>query len=337
MSTLTRNHSELKVLVTRRFPGPIRQILGQFDLTYIDKDQNLPRQKLRSLIKDKHAILCSIPDKIDRDVLANAENLRVVSTYSVGYDHIDVEEATKRGIAVTNTPNVLTDATADLTFALLLGIARRIIEGHNLVTQRRWKDSWSPYFMVGTDLVGKTLGILGMGRIGKAVAARAMGFGLKVAYYNRHRLSQKEEQTLRIDYLPLDGLLNQADFVLIHVPLTEETHHLIDAKKIVMMKKTAFLINTSRGPIVDEDALIDALEKKQIAGAALDVYGEEPLPTTSRLLSLNNVLLTPHIGSAAEDARYKMGEIAAQNLADALLGKKPLYNVNVRYAKYVKR
>ena len=329
--------SDLRVLVTRRFLGPIEQKLGQFDLTYIDKDDNLPREKLKSLIKDKHGILCSIPDRIDREVLAIAKDLRVISTYSVGYDHIDVEEATKRGIAVANTPDVLTDATADLTLALLLGIARRIVEGHNLVMQRKWDDAWSPYFMVGSDLAVKTLGILGMGRIGKAVAARTKGFGLKVVYHSRHRLSREEEHGLDVNYLPLDKLLEQSDFVSVHVPLIEDTHHLIDGKKLAMMKKTAFLINTARGPVVDENALFEALRKKQIAGAALDVYEKEPLPADSPLLSLNNVLLTPHIGSAAEETRYKMGEVAAENLANFLIGKKPQYLVNPIYPIYVKR
>lgn len=325
-----------KVLVTRKFPGPIKEIIGRFDLTYIEEDANLPRSKLKALIRDKHGILCSIPDKIDREILDGAKSLIVISTYSVGYDHIDVVAATKRGIAVTNTPDVLTDATADLTFALILGIARRVVEGHELVMQRRWKDAWSPSFMVGSDLAGKKFGILGMGRIGRAVAKRAAGFGMEILYYNRHRLSSKEERAIGARYRAFGQLLRESDFLSIHVPLSKETYHLIDADKLAMMKKTAFLINTARGRIVDEDALFDALRKKRIAGAALDVFEQEPLPENSPLLTLDNILLTPHIGSAAEGARYKMGEVAAKNLANVLLGKKPLYLVNLEYVRHKK-
>ena len=333
---MTRSSSAKKVLVTRTFPGPIKETLSQFDLNYRENDGNLSYSELKALVKDKHGILCSIPDKIDTGILAAAKNLQVVSTYSVGYDHIDVKEATKRGIAVTNTPDVLTDATADLTFALLLGIARRVAEGHILVMQRRWKDAWSPKFMLGSDLAGKKLGILGMGRIGKAVAKRALGFGLKILYHNRTKLSKKEERSFGVNYRNFDQLLKESDFVSIHVPLTEETYHLINANTIAKMKKSSFLINTARGPIVDEGALFEALKERRIAGAALDVFEMEPLPADSPLLSLNNILLTPHIGSAAEGARYKMGEVAAKNLANILLGKKPLYLVNPDYLKHGK-
>lgn len=323
---------KLRVLVTRKFPGPIKESLRKFDLTYIDKDENLPYQRLKSLIGDKHGILCSIPDKIDKGIIREAKALLVVSTFSVGYDHVDVKEATKRGIAVMNTPDVLTDATADLTFALVLGIARRIAEGHALVRSRKWKDAWSPSFMVGSDLSGKVIGILGMGRIGKAVASRARAFGMKIIYYNRRRLDSKEEQSLGAHYRSSKLLLSEADFISIHLPLTKETHHLINAESISMMKRTAFLINAGRGSIVDEDALIDALRSRKIAGAGLDVFEKEPLPGDSPLLSLENVLLTPHIGSAAEQTRYKMGEVAARNLVDFLLNNKPSNVVNVGYS-----
>ena len=330
---MTRSSSAKKVLVTRTFPGPIKETLKRFDLNYREKDENLSYTELKSLVRDKHGILCSIPDRIDKEVLAAAKNLQVVSTFSVGYDHIDVKESTKRGIAVTNTPDVLTDATADLTFALLLGIARRVAEGHVLVMQRRWKEAWSPKFMLGSDLAGKKLGIIGMGRIGRVVAKRALGFGMEILYYNRYRLLKKEENAVTAHYRSFEQLLRESDFISIHVPFSKETYHLIDARNIAMMKKTAFLINTARGPIVDEDALFDALRKKSIAGAALDVFEQEPLPDNSPLLTLENILLTPHIGSAAEDARYKMGEVAAKNLANVLLGKKPLYLVNPEYVK----
>jgi len=320
-------------LVTRTFPGPIKETLSRFDLNYREEDENLPYSELKSLIKDKHGILCSIPDKIDKGILANAKYLQVISTFSVGYDHIDVKEATKRGIAVTNTPDVLTDATADLTFALLLGIARRVAEGHDSVMQRRWKDAWSPKFMLGSDLAGRKLGILGMGRIGRAVAKRALGFGMKILYHSRTRLSRMEERSFRANFRSFDKLLKESDFVSIHVPLTKETYRLINANTIAKMKRSAFLINTARGPIVDESALFEALNEKRIAGAALDVFEKEPLPADSPLLNLNNVLLTPHIGSAAEGTRYRMGEVAAKNLANVLLGKKPSYLVNPDYLK----
>ena len=330
---MTRSGSAKKVLVTRTFPGPIKETLSQFDLNYMEKDENLSYSKLRSLVKDKHGILCSIPDKIDKRILAESKYLQVISTFSVGYDHIDVKEATMRGIAVTNTPDVLTDATADLTLALLLGIARRVAEGHDLVMQGRWKDDWSPKFMVGSDLAGKKIGILGMGRIGRAVAKRALGFGMKILYHNRTGLSKKDAMLFSANYRSLEQLLKESDFVSIHVPLTEETHHLIDTAAITKMKKSSFLINTARGPIVDEAALFDALKEKRIAGAALDVFEREPLPSDSLLLSLNNILLTPHMGSAAEGTRYKMGEVAVKNLVNVLLGKKPPYLVNPDYLK----
>jgi len=331
-SSLARSSSAKKVLVTRTFPGPIKETLKQFELNYREKDENLSYGELKSLVRDKHGILCSIPDKIDKEILMAAKNLQVVSTFSVGYDHIDVKEATERGIAVTNTPDVLTDATADLTFALLLGIARRIAEGHDLVMQRRWKEAWSPKFMLGSDLAGKKLGILGMGRIGRAVAKRAAGFGMEILYHSRHRLL--DERIIGAKNRTFDQLLKESDFLSIHVPLSKETYHLIDGKRLAMMKKTAFLINTARGPIVDEDALYNALKKKRIAGAALDVFEREPLPENSPLLTLKNILLTPHMGSAAEAARYKMGEVAGKNLADVLLGKIPLYLVNPEYVKH---
>ncbi len=323
---------KLKVLVTRKFPGPIKELLSKFDLTYIDKNENLPHYRLKSLIKDKHGILCSIPDRIDKDIIGEAKSLRVISTFSVGYDHIDIKQATERGIAVTNTPDVLTDATADLTFALILGVARRIVEGHELVKSRRWKDAWSPSFMVGSDLSGRVIGILGMGRIGKAVASRAKAFGMNIIYHSRHRLDGKEEQSIGARYRSFENLLTESDLVSIHLPLTKETHHLINAERIDMMKTTAFLINVARGPIVDEDALVDALQARKIAGAGLDVFEKEPLPDDSPLLSLDNVLLTPHIGSAAERTRYKMGELAAKNLVNFLLNEKPSNIINPAYS-----
>ena len=318
-----------RVLITRKLPEPAEELLRpHFDVTYVDTDEPLSEEKLTSLIHDKHGVVCSITEKIDRAVLDAAAHLRVVSTMSVGYDHVDVGEATRRGIAVTNTPDVLTDATADLTFALLLGVARRIAEGHSLVSSGSWKGAWSPFFMVGTDLAEKTLGILGMGRIGAAVARRAKGFGMRLIYHKRSPLTEEEEAELGVRYRSLDRLLEEADYLTVHLPLSDDTLHLMDAKRLALMKPTAFLINTSRGPVVDESALADAVGNGRIAGAALDVYGREPLPEASPLLSLDNVLLSPHTGSATEGARRKMAEVAATNLRNVLQGKKPLYQVN---------
>jgi len=258
-------------------------------------------------------------------------DLRVISCYSVGYDHVDVAEATRRGIYVTFTPGVLTEATADFAWALLLAVARRVVEGDKFVRERKWK-YWSPLTLVGADVYRRTLGIVGFGRIGRAVAKRARGFEMKILYHDAHRLASSEEAELGLEYRDLVGLLRESDFVSLHTSLTAATRHMIGEAELKLMKKTAYLINTARGPVVDEGALIKALKEGWIAGAGLDVYETEPI-VSSELIALDNVVLAPHIGSASFDGRSKMSEVSAKNLVAVLKGEAPLHLVNPEVEK----
>ena len=313
------------VLITRPILEPGFSILKK------NSDVVLPerppaKEELVCLVRDVDALVCHLTDKIDRDVIRAANKLKVISTVSVGVDHIDVEEATKRGIPVAYTPEVLTEATADLTWALILATCRRVVEGDRLVREGKWK-GWSIDFMLGHEVFGSTLGIIGMGRIGQAVARRAKGFGMKVIYYSRRRKPEVEKE-LGVEYRELDDLLREADVVSVNVALTPETYHLIDERKLKLMKRNAVLINTARGSVIDEKALIKALKEGWIAGAGLDVFEKEPLPPDSPLVKMENVVLTPHIGSASYRTRAKMSEIAALNVVKALRGEKPIYVFN---------
>jgi glyoxylate reductase len=264
-----------------------------------------------------------LSDRIDAQVMnAAGPNLRVISSYSTGFEHIDVKEATVKGIYVTYTADILAEATADLTFALILACARRIINADRYVRANRWKVGWSPDLMLGYNVHGTTLGIIGLGRIGAAVARRARGFNMKILYYNRSRNLQRESE-LGAAYAELDDLLGQSDFVSVHTSLNSTSRHMINKSKLSLMKKTAFLINTARGNVVNEADLAKVLKSNQIAGAALDVYENEPLPRTSPLLQMKNVVLLPHIGSATFQTRSKMAQVAAKNLLDVLAGKEP--------------
>ncbi len=317
------------VYLTRKFPEPVSRILEPlFEITLNHSDSPVGRDELLSHMERADGLLCTLNDQIDREALDIAQKLKIISTYSVGYDHIDVENATARGIYVTNTPDVLTDATADLTFALMLALSRRIVEGHNLVFNKEWDMPWFPSFMLGNDLSKKTLGIVGFGRIGRAVAKRARGFGMKIRYHNSVKVSKAVEVEHDATYSPLETLLMESDFVSIHLPLTDKTRKLISYEMIRLMKQSAYLINTSRGMIVDESGLADALRREEIAGAALDVFITEPLAETSPLLEVNNILLTPHLGSATVGTRYRMGEMAASDIRNVLLGIEPVSLVN---------
>ncbi len=318
-----------KVYVTRMLPPPALDILREYCEVEVNPREEPPsKSELISRLKDKHALLCLLTDKIDAEVMDAASDLRVISTYSVGYDHIDVEESTKRGIYVTNTPGVLTDAVADFTWALILTIARRVAEADSYVRGRRWKIAWSPTLFLGYSVYGRTLGIIGLGRIGIAVAERARGFNMRIIYYDVQRPPSDVERRLNAEYKPLEELLRESDFVTLHVPLTRETYHLIGERELRLMKKTAFLINTSRGSVVDTHALAKALKDGWIAGVALDVFEKEPIEEDNPLLKLPNVVLTPHIASATVEARSKMAEIAALNIISVLKGEKPQYLVN---------
>ena len=320
--------NKMRVVVTRRIPDSALQKLGDFEVVLHDSDYPPTREWLESSIRDADGVLCMLTDRFDSSLLEMAERLRVLSSMSVGLDHIDLAAATKRGIYVTYTPDVLTDATADLTWALLLAAARRISEADRFVRAGLWKVAWAPNLLLGSGVYGKTLGIIGMGRIGYAVAKRATGFDMRVLYYQRHRIPEEKERVVNARYVSIEELLSESDYVTIHLPLTDQTKGFINEEKIRLMKSTAYLINTSRGAIVDEAALVKALKEGWISGAALDVYEKEPLPENSPLLKLDNLVLTPHIGSATKETRNRMAELAAENLKAVLSGKLPRYLAN---------
>ncbi len=324
-----------KIYVTRPLPSKeAMEKLYKYCEVDLHEDEKHPptREELLEHVRGKDALLCLLTDKIDREVLdAAGPQLRVVSTYSVGFDHIDVEECTKRGIYVCNTPGVLTEAVAELTWALILAICRRIVEADEEVRKGRWP-AWYPTYLLGMELRGKTLGIVGLGRIGSVVARIARGFDMKVIYYDVRRKPDLE-LLLGVEYKPLDELLKEADIVSIHVPLTKETYHMIGERELKLMKPTAYLINTARGPVVDTKALVKALKEGWIRGAALDVFEQEPLPPDHELCKLKNVVLAPHIGSATYEARKAMADMAVDNLILVLKGKMPLSLVNPEVLK----
>lgn len=322
-----------RVYVTRKMIAPGMEMIRSLDVVVHEGDGPPSREELLRNVKGKDGLVCYVSDRIDREVLDGAADLKVISTFSVGLEHIDVGEATKRGIYVGYTPGVLTDATADLAFALLLGAARRIIEAERLLRQRRSGVVWSPEMLLGRDLPGKTLGIIGLGRIGKAVARRARGFDMQILYTDGARLPDEEEKALGVSYVSLEELLKASDFVTIHTPLTETTRHLMNEERLGLMKPTAYLINTSRGGTVDERALVKALKEGWIEGAALDVYEKEPVDDDNPLFDLDNVLMVPHIGSATREARSRMAEITATNLLNVLRGEPPLHWVNPEVEK----
>jgi glyoxylate reductase len=319
------------VLLTRALDDEVVEWLRErVDLEVYEEDRPIPRPRLLDGVRGKAGLLPLLTDRIDAEVLeAAGPGLRVVANYAVGFDNVDVEECTQRGIVVTNTPDVLTAATADLTWSLILAASRRIAEGDRWVRAGRpW--AWAPGFLLGREVTGKTLGIVGFGRIGQAVAARARGFEMAVRYTSRSR-REDAERALGAEHLELEDLLADADVVSIHCSLTEETRHLFDAERFKAMKDTAVLVNTARGPIVDEVALADALEGGGIFAAGLDVYEDEPT-VHPRLLELENVVLAPHLGSATVETRRAMGMLAARNLVTVLRGERPATPVNEVYS-----
>ncbi len=312
----------MQVLVTARMPEEVLALLRrEHQVESYDADPPLDRQSLLRRVTDKEGLLCTITDLIDAELLDRAPALRVIANFGVGFEHIDLAAATQRGLPVTNTPGVLTDATADLAFALILATARRIVQGDRRVREGKFT-YWAPLLFLGQEVSGKTLGIIGAGRIGQAVAQRARGFEMRVLYYNRTRLAPAAEQELHVSFAPLENLLRQADFVTLHVPLTPQTRHLIGRRELELMKPTAHLINTARGPVVDEAALVEALRRGEIGGAGLDVYELEP-QLSPGLAGLDNVVLLPHVGSATIETRTRMGLMAAANLLAGLRGERP--------------
>ncbi|MGI6147457.1 MAG: D-glycerate dehydrogenase [Firmicutes bacterium] len=311
-----------KVFVTCPIPEAGLDVLrGAVDMEVNMDDRVLTRQELLAGVADADGLLCQLADVVDESVLAAAPRLRAIANYAVGYNNIDIAAATDRRIAVTNTPGVLTETTADLTWALILAVARRVVEGDAMVRQGRFR-GWAPRLLLGGDVYGRVLGVVGMGRIGQAVARRARGFGMKVLYYDRSGISSSLETELGATRVSLEELLRESDFVSLHVPLTPETRHLIGREQLAMMKRTAYLVNTARGPVVDEAALAQALAAGELAGAGLDVYENEP-EVHPGLLGLDNVVLLPHLGSATVDTRERMAVMAAESLLDVLEGREP--------------
>lgn len=312
-----------KIFITRQIPEKGINMLKEkgWDVA-VGPEGKIPREELLEGVKGVEAILSVLTEKIDGEVMeAAGQQLKIVANYAVGYNNIDLAEAKKRGIMVTNTPGVLTDAVAEHTVALLFAIAERIVEADRYTRAGKFK-AWGPKLLLGADIKGRILGIVGLGRIGSAVAQRMQdGFEVKIIYYDVKR-NEELEKKFNIEYRELDDLLKEADFVSLHTALTDETRHLINAERLKIMKPTAYLINTSRGPIVDEKALLEVLKNKTIAGAALDVFENEP-ELTPGLTELENIVLTPHIASATEGTRDKMAEMAANNITAALEGQTP--------------
>ncbi|MDM7925260.1 MAG: D-glycerate dehydrogenase [bacterium] len=315
------------VFVTREIPRAgidlLRENGCRVDIN--PEDRPLTRDELVAAVSGRDGFLAMITDTLDREALERMKGIRVLSNCAAGYNHIDLETATRMGILVTNTPGVLTDATADLTWALMFAVSRRIVEADRFTRAGRFRE-WHPMGFLGGDLTGRTLGIVGAGRIGRAVALRSSGFGMTVLYADGSAVPELEAK-LGARRVGLDELLALSDFVSLHVPLTPETRRLIDSRALGLMKRSAYLINTSRGPVVDEKALVEALRSGRIAGAGLDVYENEP-EIESGLIGLDNVVLLPHIGSATLETRTRMSVMAAENLLEGLSGKKPKHLVN---------
>jgi glyoxylate reductase len=317
-----------RVLLTRRLHDfALKELKKRYDIFIHDGKIPMPKKLLREKIKKADALVCFPYDIIDRKIIESAPNLRVISTYSVGFDHIDIKTAKMHGIKIGYTPEVLTNATADLTVALLLDLLRRVTEGDRLIRAGSWRVIFGAHDYVGIELEGKILGIFGMGRIGQAVAKRAHSFGMKITYHNRKKLSRTLEKKLHAKYVSFDDLIRKSDVLSVHVPYTKDTHKIVDHAVLQKMKKTSFLINTARGKIINELDLVKALRDGLICGAALDVFENEPIGKRHELTKMQNVVLAPHIGSSTAETRKKMAEITIQNLILGLDGKKMIYSV----------
>jgi glyoxylate reductase len=323
-----------KVYVTRELPERGMRIIKQyFEAEVWPEYGPPPKEEIIRKARDVDALATLLSDKIDAEVFDAAPKLKIVAQMAVGFDNIDVAEATKRGIYVTNTPGVLTETTADFAWALLMAVARRVVEADKYVRTGQWKVSWHPSMLLGRDVYGATLGIVGAGRIGTAVARRAKGFNMKILYYDVVPMPPEIEKELGAKRVDLETLFKESDFVSIHVPLMKETYHLVNEEKLRLMKRTAYLINNSRGPVVDEKALYKALKEGWIAGAALDVFEQEPTPVDNPLLKLDNVVVAPHISSASHETRSRMAEMVAENLVAFFDRKQPPNLVNPEVLK----
>jgi len=316
-----------RVLVSKRvYPPAIEYLRQRVELEYNDSNESYSPHKLIEKLKGKQGVVCQVTDKFTPGVMDQLPDLKIISNIAVGVDNIDLRAATARKILVTHTPDVLTDATADFAFALLLAAARRVVEGDAFIRSGQYKQ-WLMDLLVGHDVHHRTLGLVGMGRIGQAMARRARGFSMRILYYDSSRRPAELERELGLEYTPFDQLLSESDFVSLHVPLAPETRHMIGGPQFAIMKRTAILINTARGPVVDEAALAAALAGGRIAGAGLDVYEEEP-KLHPGLQRLKNVVLAPHIASGSHDTRIRMCMLAAENLVAGLSGKLPPNLVN---------
>jgi len=311
------------VTVTHNFPEEaLQELRKRTEVLYNQSGNSLSTAELIDRAKKSHAIISYLTDRIDSSVIdAGGERLKVIANYGAGFNNIDVAHARKKHIWVSNTPGVLHETTADLTWAMILGIARRIVEADRFTRQGKFH-GWQGDMFLGGDVHGKTLGIIGCGEIGKAVARRALGFKMRVLYHQRKRLREAVEKNFNASFVPLDVLLKESDFVTLHVPLTRETQHMIGKKQLKMMKPTAYLIHAARGKVIEDQALVEALKNKSIAGAAFDVYEEEPALTPG-MTDLNNLILLPHIGSASVATRKTMAMLVVANVFDALAGRTP--------------
>lgn len=309
------------LITNKLFPKALDYLNEHIDYEIGSKERKLIKEEIIQKIRDKEGLLPLLVDTIDKEIMDAAPALKIIANCAVGYNNIDIDYAQKKGILVTNTPGVLTDTTADLTWALLLAVARLIPQSDKFTRERKFKE-WKLDLFLGREVTGKRLGIVGMGRIGKAVALRAKAFNMEIVYNDPQRLSPEEEKKFNAFFLPLDELLSTSDYITLHTTLTPQTFHLISEEKIKLMKAESILINVSRGPVIDEKALARALGKKEIWGAGLDVYEREP-DIEEGLFSLDNVVLLPHLGSASNETRLKMAMMAAKNLVQGLKGEKP--------------
>ncbi|MFC1713692.1 2-hydroxyacid dehydrogenase [Candidatus Poribacteria bacterium] len=315
-----------RVYVSRPIPEPGLELLrASCDMEVKPTDELVPREELLEKVKGRDALLCLLTETIDGEVMDAGSDLKIIANYAVGYNNIDVDAATERGIWVSNTPGVLTDTTADMAWALMFAIGRRIVEADKFLRAGKFH-GWSATMLLGGDISGKTLGLVGVGRIGNAVARRSVGFNMRVLYSDLYP-NEALEKDIGAKHVDMDTLLKEADFVSVHVPLMPETTHLINARALGLMKPTAYLINTSRGPVVDEAALVEALRNGVIGGAGLDVFEDEP-ELKPGLADLDNVVITPHTASGSVDTRGKMAYMAAENVVAALDGKTPPNAVN---------
>ena len=317
------------VLVTKRiYPEAIEYLRHHTEVEYADTDDGLSAEDLLARIRGKDGVVSQLTDKFTPAVIDQLDGVRVIANVAVGFDNVDLAAATRRKILVTNTPDVLTDTTADFAFALLMAAARRVVEGHHFVHSGKWT-KWRIDMLVGEDVHHGTLGIFGMGRIGQAVARRGSGFSMRILYHDAQRAPDAVERESGAEFVSAETLLRESDFISLHVPLLPETRHMINSSQLRLMKPTAILVNTSRGPVVDEAALAEALEKRVIAGAGLDVFENEP-QVHPKLLQLENVVLAPHIASASVRTRKKMSMMAAENAVAALEGRRPANLLNAQ-------